>query len=64
MNWLLDSKQSGNNVPDGIVNSISLEFVVFLLITFIVGFLIGFGVRHLIQTYKEAPEDKDNPKSE
>ena len=74
MNWLLevynsgvvDSATNGSSRPAGIVNSFNIEMLVMFIITFLIGFISGFCIRHLIQIYKEAPDDrkKDDKKGE
>ena len=61
-----DSATSGNNIPS---NRTGLEpkTWIAILITFVIAFLIGFGVRHLIQVFKDAPDSsnkKDDKKGE
>ena len=57
-----DSVSSGNGNP-GNHTGLEPETWVAILITFVIAFLIGFGVRHLIQVFKDAP-DSSNKKDD
>ena len=52
-----DSVSSGDGTP-GNHTGLEPETWVAILITFVIAFLIGFGVRHLIQVFKDAPDPK------
>ena len=61
-----DSPTSGNNIPSN-KTGLEPETWIAILITFVIAFLIGFGVRHLIQVFKDAPDSsnkKDDKKGE
>lgn len=55
---LLDSMQTGNAQPDGTIGFFNSDTLILVLIVFIIGFCIGFGLRHLIQVFKDAPDSK------
>ena len=61
MNFLLDSMQSGNNIPDGYHGN---ENYWILLVVFILGALAGYGIRCIIQAIKDAPPGNDSPKKQ
>ena len=58
---VVDSPTSGSGQPSN-YTGIDAETLIIVSITFVIGFLIGFGIRHLIQKFKDAPDN--NPKSE
>ena len=53
---------SGDGKPEN-YTGLSAETWIAILITFVIAFLIGFGVRHLIQVFKDAP-DSSNKKDD
>lgn len=52
-----DSATSGNNIPSN-KTGLEPETWIAILITFVIAFFIGFGIRHLIQVFKDAPDPK------
>ena len=59
---VVDSATSGDGKP-GNYTGLEPETWIAILITFVIAFLIGFGVRHLIQVFKDAP-DSSNKKDD
>ena len=56
---VVDSPMTGSSTPDGYVNSFNWEIAVLLLAVFLVGFVLGFGLRHLIQAIKDICNNGD-----
>ena len=54
---VIDNPITGGNQADGSHGFLSTEIIILLLIVAIIGFLLGFGLRSLIQIYKNAPND-------
>lgn len=61
---VIDSPMTGGNSPDGSHGGFNSDILILILIVFIAGFAIGFGIRHLIQKFKEAPNEPNNKKGE
>ena len=59
MNFLLSvvmDKVSGDAYPDNTLGPQWSEVLPYLIV-FVVAFALGYGVRHLIQIYRDAPDD-------
>ena len=55
---VVDSPTTGDNIADGVVNSNSAAIFIAVLISFIVGIAVGYGIRHIVQLFKDAPKDE------
>ena len=56
---VMDSPSSGSGSPDGVVNSFNPEILIYAGIAFVIGVLIGYGIRSLVQAIKNAPPGDD-----
>ena len=61
---VVSDKVTGSTEPDAIVNSVPNSFYISIILALVIGFLLGYFARSIVQKYKEAPDEKDNTKSE
>ena len=55
---VIDSPTTGDNIADGVVNSNSGTLFIAVLISFVIGIVVGYGIRHIVQLFKDAPKDE------
>ena len=55
---VIDSPTTGDNIADGVVNSNSGTLFIAVLISFVIGIAVGYGIRHIVQLFKDAPKDE------
>ena len=55
---VIDSPTTGDNIADGVVNSNSGVLFIAVLISFVIGIAVGYGIRHIVQLFKDAPKDE------
>ena len=55
---VIDSPTTGDNIADGVVNSNSGPLFIAVLISFVIGIAVGYGIRHIVQLFKDAPKDE------
>ena len=56
---VVDAPSSGSGSPDGVVGSFEPEVLIWAGIALVIGILIGYGIRSLIQAIKDAPSGDD-----